>query len=316
MSIPRPLRKTAGVLLACGFPLVMPSAAHATEDTAVASKASPDYVRTKRTDGSYQPETYAFGPGGFWGGIHDDSIDKMKFIDVARTVAGPLAAQNYLPAKDPDKATLLILVYWGTTAGTSGASSSSAYQRLGFANQRLSDASATSKAVPASAPGPGGDRASDKMSAAAVNGAARAEFDSAMAVVAMENRQRDKIDWQNAGILGYDAALAATDGLEFTALRIRRQDLIDEIEDDRYFVVLMAYDFQLLWKQKKHKLLWETRFSIRQRRNEFDKQLAAMAGNASRYFGQDTDGLIRKPIPEGRVKVGDLKVIGAEPEGK
>jgi hypothetical protein len=78
----------------------------------------------------------------------------------------------------------------------------------------------------------------------------------------------------------------------------------------------MAYDFQLLWKQKKHKLLWETRFSIRQIHNDFDKQLEAMAENASQYFGQDTKGLIRKPLPEGNVKVGELKVLGIEPEKK
>jgi hypothetical protein len=92
--------------------------------------------------------------------------------------------------------------------------------------------------------------------------------------------------------------------------------LIDDVEDDRYFVVLMAYDFQLLWKEKKHKLLWETRFSIRQRRNAFDQQLAAMAQYASRYFGQDSHGLIRQPIPEGQVILGELKVVGVDPEKK
>ena len=46
------------------------------------------------------------------------------------------------------------------------------------------------------------------------------------------------------------------------------------------------------------------------------KQLEAMAENASQYFGQDTQGLIRKPLPEGNVKVGELKVLGVEPEKK
>jgi hypothetical protein len=99
-------------------------------------------------------------------------------------------------------------------------------------------------------------------------------------------------------------------------MEFHRQDLIDELEDNRYFVVLMAYDFQLLWKEKKHKLLWETRFSIRQRHNEFDRQLASMAKEASRYFGQDSHGIIRKPLPEGRVTLGEPKVIGYEPEKK
>jgi hypothetical protein len=85
---------------------------------------------------------------------------------------------------------------------------------------------------------------------------------------------------------------------------------LDEIEQNRYFVVLMAYDFQLLYKEKKHKLLWETRFSIRQRNHEFDKDLPSMAQYASQYFGQDSNGLIHKEIPLGRVDIGQVKSLG------
>ena len=75
----------------------------------------------------------------------------------------------------------------------------------------------------------------------------------------------------------------------------------------------MAYDFQLLWKQKKHKLLWETRFSIRQRHHDFDKDLPAMANYASRFFGQDTNGLIHDSIPLGHVDIGVVKSLGEVP---
>lgn len=97
-------------------------------------------------------------------------------------------------------------------------------------------------------------------------------------------------------------------------MKYHRDELIAEIEGNRYFVVLMAYDFQLLWKQKKHKLLWETRFSIDERRNQFDKALLVMAQNASQYFGQDSHGLSRMRIREGKVEVGEptsLGVVGA-----
>jgi hypothetical protein len=76
----------------------------------------------------------------------------------------------------------------------------------------------------------------------------------------------------------------------------------------------MAYDFQSMWKQKKHTLLWETRFSVQQRGVEFDKQLAAMAKNASQYFGQDTRGLVHKELPVGRVDIGDVKTLGTVAE--
>jgi hypothetical protein len=117
-----------------------------------------------------------------------------------------------------------------------------------------------------------------------------------------------------ARLLGYDedGAIGTEYGnnMKGTAFHSRRDDLLSEIEDNRYFVVLMAYDFQLMWKQKKHKLLWETRFSIRQRHHAFDSDLASMAGFASQYFGQDTHGLVRKPIPLGHVEIGDLKSLG------
>src|SRR5580698_4450472 len=97
--------------------------------TSVASRASKDYVRTKLPDGSFQPESYAFGEGGRWGGqMSDATFDKLRFIDVARVIAAPLASQNYSPATDPQKTRLLIMLYWGTTALTDRPEESPQYQ--------------------------------------------------------------------------------------------------------------------------------------------------------------------------------------------
>ncbi len=95
-----------------------------------------------------------------------------------------------------------------------------------------------------------------------------------------------------------------------------RDDLYAEIRENRYFVVLMAYDFQVLWKQRRHKLLWETRFSISAHRNQFDKALPVMAQYASRYFGQASDGLLRMRVPEGNVEVHEPTLIEFLPEPK
>jgi len=129
----------------------------------------------------------------------------------------------------------------------------------------------------------------------------------------MENRQNDRTDFANALMLGYDSpGLIGTERGNYvrgTALSMDRDDLYAEIRENRYFVVLMAYDFQLMWKNKKHRLLWETRFSISERHNAFDKALPAMAQYASRYFGQPTNGLVRTRFPEGRVDIGEPTVI-------
>jgi hypothetical protein len=317
------LPQAAG-LLCCGLPLVSQPLARAAEGTlvtAVSSRVGDGYVRARLDNGSFEPETYAFGEGGLWGGpTRDDTIDKLHFVDVARTVAVPLAAQNYLPAKDPKQTKLLIMVYWGATAGAGGASSSVAHQNLSSASQHLSNLQSPVMAAPPyagimEAPNTrfGPDVTRDPLIALVAKQSAESEFASAMAAVALENRQRDKDDWQNARILGYDSELAATAGPEFTVQHKRQQDLIEEIEEDRYFVVLMAYDFQMMWKEKKHRLLWETRLSIRQRHHDFANQLAAMVENASRYFGQDSRGLVREPLPEGRVTLGEVKVLGVVP---
>jgi hypothetical protein len=231
----------------------------------------------------------------------------LSFTDVARTIAVPLAAQSFLPTKDPKQTKLLIMVYWGTTSGVGGASSAIPGQDLNVSGRQLSSRAATTTTA-VRAPNPrlvtGACTPkrvhvdSDQAATMATGQAAESEFASALATMAVGNRERAKDDWQRAQLLGYDFTLAAAAGTESTALRNRQQDLIDEIEDDRYFVVLMAYDFQSLWKENKQKLLWETRISVRQGQSDFAKQFAAMTEKASRYFGQDSHGLIRTALAE------------------
>jgi hypothetical protein len=134
-----------------------------------------------------------------------------------------------------------------------------------------------------------------------------------MAAVLAENWQRDQADMKNAMLLGYDTALAELDDVGATPQTRRRDDMITDIEESRYFVVLMAYDYQALWTQKKHRLLWVTRFSVRARGADFEKLLPSMVASASQYFGQDSHGLLRRPLPEGHVEIGEPKSLGTVP---
>ena len=305
MSIGRPLVLRKFALLAAVPALIgaLPCAVKAEQYEAVAAKVSSDYVRAKNPDGSVQEETYAFGKGGYWSGpLADTTIDRLDFLDVAHTLALPLAAQHYVPAKDPKTTRLLIMVYWGTTVAPEGASDSPIYQNLQQASEALNrvwPASQQHDTYGNSLPPP-----------PQAVGQAEA-LTTAIAAVQAENRQRDLADRRNAMMLGYDSWWNATfDAQNGTALEVRKQDMLNELEEDRYFVVLMAYDFQLLEKEKKHKLLWETRFSIRERNNQFDKQLASMASEASKFFGKDSRGLNHDPLPEGRVELGEIRDLG------
>jgi len=254
---------------------------------AVNSRVAPDYIRARTPDGHLQPEYYSFGKGGVWGGpISDESIDHMSFLDVAHVIAPALAAEKYLPSTDPVLTRLLIMVYWGTTGVAESLENS-----VAVANYQ------------AAANNP--DLTSTSIS---VKNAAMAQMSEALTMLSMTNRLRDQIDFKNAAMLGYDSE--GTIGTDYgryishTALGTRARDDVAEIEMNRYFVVLMAYDFQLLLKQKKHKLLWETRFSINEGHNRFDRALPVLAQFASQYFGQPSKGLQRSRVLEGKVEIG------------
>jgi hypothetical protein len=125
---------------------------------------------------------------------------------------------------------------------------------------------------------------------------------------------RDILDLKNAQLLGFDSE--GTFGPGFgnnVASNINKQVhsvMMTALEMNRYFVILRAFDFQSSWKQKKLKLLWETRFSINQRHNAFNEALPLMAQYASQAFGQDSGGLQLARVANGRVIVGDITSLG------
>ncbi len=279
---------------------------------AVASKVSPDYVRTKLPDGSFQAETYAFGEGGYWaGGMRDKTVDETTFKEVARVMAATLNLQNYRSTTDAKTTRLLIMVYWGTTNPPLPANASSTFQSAANAMGALQVAKLESGNAPPTASMAIQKALGTRQGPPEAENAATA----AIALLQAENALRRRIDAQNSRMLGYDSLWSETARFEGTPLDTRRNDMIGELEDPRYFVVLMAYDFQLMWKNKQHKLLWETRFSIREQGHEFDRELPAMAKSASFYFGRDSRGLQRRPLQE-NINLGELKILGFEQEKK
>ncbi len=322
------LRSMARLALACAAcaGAACPSRAFSTRDqvTAISARASDDYVRATLPEGGLKPEYYAFAEGGHWtGAVSDASIDGLKFIEVARAIAGPLKDQAYLPARDAQKTNLLIVVYWGRTRTAESTKDSMAVQNLAKESSNLAGATgslqqkqiAQADAIGMSGPGMvcGHIQASTDFELINSKISADNSTSSAMAVVSAGNSQRDQVDARNALMLGFDTAWKDTEGLAGTPLAHRREDLIMELEQQRYFVVLMAYDFQLMWKEKKHKLLWETRYSVPERGTSFDKYLVSMTRRASQYFGRNSRGLMHLDLPEGHVEVGEVKSLGALP---
>jgi hypothetical protein len=271
------------------------------EVEAVSSKIAKDYVRKKLPDGTFQPETYVFGKGDDWRGARvDATIDKMDFMDVARILAVPLARKQYIPTSDPKTTNELIMMYWGTTRAPEHATNAIVYKQSQDANA-FRDRTL--------------QQIRDHTLALQVGKELLAEADNQILMANMgiqaDNQRHEDQDMKTATLLGYDSWWMKVNGaMGGTAMGYQKADMRNELEEDRYFVVLTAFDYQKLAKEKKSKFLWEVRFSIREHGTAFDDRIQGMAELASNYFGRDSGGLRHAAIPDGNVEIGPLKSLG------
>ena len=140
------------------------------------------------------------------------------------------------------------------------------------------------------------------------------------AVITQEMREpanhsfRDQLNRQNAGVLGFQDALNVQSPAGFQSSRAR--DLLDDLEESRYWVVLIAVDLRTMVKEKRTKPLWSIRYNIRSQGTDFVSALPQMTQFASHYFGRDSEGLVNPSTrdQQGRVELGEQKVIRVEPE--
>ena len=311
----RVLLRASGLLAGVAATSFVGVAAPALPVVAVFSKTEHGYHRTLLPNNTFKPETYAFADGGRLKGSYDDpSIDNLKFVQVAGVVASSLKRENYIATTDPKSADLLIFVSYGTTTGVDEQGYQNAMGSLGADFLTWSSTFTPSPGIgsqgsrnpysPVGTLGP-----SDSGNAATlINSQAEADeltnfygIDGSLDRIALANQDRDRTNEFNAGILGYDGAWHETNVMR-PYLNTAR-DILKEIEESRYFVVLQAYDFQALRHHQGKKLLWETRYSI-PRAGRFDEQLVDMTRYASQFCGQDLGRLVRRHLREGRVEVG------------
>lgn len=256
----------------------------------ISSTAGPDYQRPLDAKGKPAPETYVFMEGvHLEGGTRDKSEERMTYEEITRTLAVNLARQNYFPTKDVAAANLLIRVYWGTTLIYEDPQRD---QNIAALNTAMANAQSQMES--------GGLVDATELKQA-VN-------DNALAASGVEGAIE-----RNARLLGYKRSLLKEE--KNLVASIAEQTMRMELAEERYFVVLMAYDFQFMRKEKKPKLLWITRLSIRSPGNNFTEALPALAIAGSDVFGQNLTDMKRiklRDLPGGEVIMGDLKVIGVE----
>jgi hypothetical protein len=302
---------------------------------AVFSRARNGYVRAKAADGSFRPEFYVLEAGVRANPGESSSYERLSLEDVSLAIAKPLAVQNYMPSEDPDSTDLLILVYWGSTLVPDDIhpyENRASVQKESVAsfNYEHPEKKSTGKESPVAPPpteaaisNPGYvDQMTDLQLYTATEGQGLNHATSIRSFVMNEGSPQEQVnlslgleakqdaltDSRNAAILGYADTILSKKPVDRPL-----KELITELEQHRYYVVLLAYDYRTARQYGQHKLLWEARFSIPGRGNDFEKSIAAMALAASNYFGRDSNGLVHSNLKEGRVEVGEPKALDTVP---
>lgn len=252
-----------------------------TDLVTVHSAARPDYLARKFVEGGPTPETYVFAQGKFFGGAtRDVTVAQTSFDIIVQTLAEELVRQNYFPTKEIEAADLLLMVHWGTTMVQED------FDALEAMEEAFNSGEMTEEEV---------------------------NFFQLMRET--EATSLDYTIGYNSRLLGYTDALEKEHG-KFTGTGTtgREQELKHQLNQERYFIIVMAYDYRRIRDTTEKVLLWSTRFSMRTPGKNFAEALPAMSRVAGDHFGTDLRDLATKRthIGEGRVELGDIEVIEIE----
>jgi tetratricopeptide (TPR) repeat protein len=288
--------------------------------TAVFSKTGRGYERKRLPDGTFKREYFVIANGRYLpGAAKDDSIDRVRFPQIAGLIGEYLARQNYFLAPKAEDADFLLLISWGTSIPFSDARRSDQLGNLATAMGNSREAMANyRRALDASRQMQGQTSTVGRELAEAEAAAYQANdvLDSQLMQSQAAENARDKVTERNARLLGYVEELDnRNNASRFAGAGAAYDDLLSDLETERYFVIVTALDFRKLTKENKQVVLWSTRVSIEAHRNRFDQALETMVASAGRYFGQNSGGLERKP-QEGRVTLGELKFLGVTEDPK
>lgn len=265
--------------------------ASAANQIVVRSQAKEDYLRARALADNNGFQTYHFMKGNYHpGGRGGNSMEKLDFMEIATDVATHLKRQKYFPAGEGNQqADLVIVLHWGATSTVPTNDDLLGYTSL---EDKLGSSLEASQ-------GNGGEITSSQMNSVQdVQFQANADLSNAEGNELSERYQAELIGMGRA----YSENISQSEefGLKFL------------LQDDRYFIALIAYDYQML-KVGEIEPVWETRYSVRATGQSFEdaiKDLNLMAGN---YFGQDHEDLIKKRITDKtRVKLGELELVGTE----
>ncbi len=261
--------------------------------------AHADEAYIERKSGS-EPETYIFMQGQALGGTTDDeSLDSKTFTEIIEPLRKELKVKNYYSSEKPKDADLLLVVHWGATdALTDLIEDLDLLNTVGFEND-LADAFTLSDISDPTS-----------MEAAAIENELTLRT---YAIYDWDEGIGGQNEHKNYSMLGFKKALTDRKHSLVDQYRIAGQSMLE-----RYFIVLIAYDWQLMQTTGEKMALWETRFSVQADGTNFEDSLPALARAANEYFGVDLEKMAipKTYLGKGDINVGELEVIETATEAK
>jgi hypothetical protein len=247
----------------------------------VDSVSTKAYQERQANRGPDDIETFQIMQGQFFGGaIKDRSLERVSFQNVVDTLAKSLAKRNYLPHYDMKGGDLLLIVHHGVTTVEEDWN-----DLMGITS--LDQEADTS-----------GDSGFDDQSGASTSTSDYNTFSS-------NNHSAQN----NANLLGFNRQLRKNNLTPSEEYELR-----SDLEEERYFIIVMAYDLPKLRETGKAEILWSTRFSMRSPGTNFEEAHIALSRAGVPYFGTHLDKLERETASFGNteVEIGELKVIESD----
>lgn len=270
------------------------------------STVSGEYLQKRMVDGKPQPHTYVFMAGRYFAGnTRDKSLEKTAFRTIAERLAMDLRQQEFHPAASLTKADLLLIVHWGVTTGNNRdtvavAASMEALAKIGR------DAEETQRSLDeAVASGDVLGAWHERGNLNALESQTKSEYETMASGLYVGSEDR-------ATLLGLGAELRKEDGSLFGSERYNT--LLGMTQEERYFIIVMAYDVPTLVNTQQLKRVWTLRTSIRSAGVNFHQALDRIGNVASRYFGTSQESLTFDYTGDRKrnevVKFGDIVVLG------
>ena len=273
----------AFLLLLLGTGFLIPKKANR---VAVRAEARKEYTLLRAHDEASKVQTYHLIKGKYFGGnVHDSSLDGVTFPEIAEHIALNLRRQKYFPEEDPAAGDLLIMVHYGASFYVGDPD----YRNVFNLNNYFAPVR----------------KASGEMYNYDLSRNAIPEF---YGFVLPSQRGFRKAAYVKAKMLGMDDIF--TKGVHPYEALIQGE----LAAEGRYFFVLTAFDLPLL-RQGEKKVMWSTRYSIRQIGQSYQEALKELNLVAGHFFGKNLEGLISKrATDDSLVEFGEIEVLGTEEE--